>query len=130
MPYSRSRAPVPWLTIGPISSWVMWRNCSIRGSLACENGPWPISWRSPAATTSIRSFSSEAEAAGCHIRKEHGAQRVLEPRVVGPGVHEVGKTELPDVAEALQRRGIEQGKRKVLHFNITMDRVLDDLQIH
>ena len=72
----------------------------------------------------------KAEAAGCHIRKEHGAKRVLEPRVVGPGIHEVGKTELPDVAEALQRRGVKQGKRKVLHFNIAVDRVLDDLQIH
>ena len=33
---------------------------------------------------------------------------------------------MPDVAEALQRGEIEQGERKVLHFNITMDRVLDN----
>jgi hypothetical protein len=50
--------------------------------------------------------------------------------VVGPGIHEVGKTELADIAKALQQRGIKEGKREVLHFNITMDRVLDDLQIH
>ena len=66
------------------------------------------------------------EAAGRNIRKEHGAKRVLEPRMVGPGVHQIGKTELPDIAEALQRRGIKEGQCKILHFNIPMDRVLDD----
>jgi len=55
---------------------------------------------------------------------------MLEPRVVGTGIHEIGKTELPDVAEALQRRRIEQGKRKLLHINIAMDRVFYDLQVH
>jgi hypothetical protein len=51
---------------------------------------------------------------------------MLKPRVVGAGINKVGKTELPDVAEALERRGVEKGKRKILHFDITVDRVLDD----
>jgi hypothetical protein len=46
--------------------------------------------------------------------------------VVGPGIDEIGEPELPDVAEALERQRVKQGKRKVLHFNITMDRVLDN----
>jgi hypothetical protein len=46
--------------------------------------------------------------------------------VVGAGIHQKGKTELPDIAEALQRQGIKQGECKVLHFYITVDRVLDD----
>jgi hypothetical protein len=71
-------------------------------------------------------FIRKPEAAGCHVCKEHGAERVLEPRVVGTGIHEIGKTELPDIAEALQRGGVEQGERKVLDFNVTVDRVLDD----
>ena len=71
-------------------------------------------------------FVRKPEAAGCHVCKEHGAERVLEPRVVGAGIHQKGKTELPDIAEALQRQGIKQGECKVLHFYITVDRVLDD----
>jgi hypothetical protein len=50
--------------------------------------------------------------------------------VVGTWIHEIRKPELLDVAEALQCRGIEQGKCELLHFHIAMDRVLDDLQVH
>jgi hypothetical protein len=67
------------------------------------------------------------EAAGGHVREEHGAERVLKPRVVCPGIYQEGKSQLPDVAEALERRGIQEGKCKVLHFHVSMDRVLDDL---
>jgi hypothetical protein len=67
------------------------------------------------------------EAAGCHIRKEHSAKRMLEPRVISPRVYEIGKTELPDITESLEGEGIEQGKCKILDFNVTVDRVLDDL---
>ena len=52
---------------------------------------------------------------------------MLEPCMVGTRIDEIGKTELFDIAEALEYRGIEQGKCKILHFNIAMDRVLDDL---
>jgi hypothetical protein len=45
--------------------------------------------------------------------------------MVGTRVHKIRKTELPDVAETLQDRGIEQGKRKLLHLYIAMDRVFD-----
>jgi hypothetical protein len=66
------------------------------------------------------------EATGCNVGKKHGAQRMLKPRMVGTGINQVGKTELPDVAEALERRGIQESEREVLHFDITVDRVLDD----
>jgi len=75
-------------------------------------------------------FIGKPEPAGCHIGKEHGAERMLEPRVVGPGIHKIRKTELPDITESLQRGGVEKGERKILHFNVTVDRVLDDLQSH
>jgi hypothetical protein len=68
----------------------------------------------------------KAETAGCRVGKEHGAEGVLEPRVVGTGIHEIGKTELPDVTEALQRGGVKQGEKKVLDFYVTVDRVLDN----
>jgi hypothetical protein len=72
----------------------------------------------------------ESEPPAGDIGKEHGTQRVLEPRVIGTRIDKVRKTELLDVAEALQGRGIQQGKRKLLHFNIAMDRVLDYFQVH
>jgi hypothetical protein len=70
-------------------------------------------------------FVRKPETTGCHVSKEHGTERVLEPRMVGTGIYQIGKAELPDVAEALQRGGVEQSKRKVLHFYVTVDRVLD-----
>jgi hypothetical protein len=71
-------------------------------------------------------YFRKPEAAGCHVREEHGSERVLEPRVVGTGIHQKGKTELPDITEPLQGGRIKQGEGKVLHFNVTVDRVLDD----
>jgi UDP-N-acetylmuramate-alanine ligase len=70
------------------------------------------------------------EASGSNICKEHGAKRVLEPRVVRSRIDKIRKPELPDIAEALQRRGIEQGERKVLYLNVPVDRIFDDFQIH
>ena len=46
--------------------------------------------------------------------------------MIGTRIHKIRKTELLDVAETLQGRGIEQGKRKLLHFNIAMDRIFDN----
>ena len=71
-------------------------------------------------------FFRKPEAAGRHVCKKHGTERVFEPRVVGTGIHQIGKTELPDVAESLQRRGVQESERKVFHFNVTVDRVLDN----
>jgi hypothetical protein len=55
---------------------------------------------------------------------------VLEPGVVGSRVHEVREPQLPDVTEALERRGIEESKREILEFNVPVYRVLDDLLVH
>ena len=55
---------------------------------------------------------------------------MFEPCVIGTRIHKVRKTKLLDVAETLQGWGIEQGKRKLLHFNIAMDGVLDYFQVH
>jgi hypothetical protein len=68
------------------------------------------------------------EPAGGYIGKEHGAKRVFKPCMVGSGIDKIRKTELFYISEALECRGIEQGKRKVLHLYIAMDRVLDYLQ--
>eukprot|EP00825_Cyclidium_porcatum_P027303 TRINITY_DN2935_c0_g5_i3.p4 TRINITY_DN2935_c0_g5~~TRINITY_DN2935_c0_g5_i3.p4 ORF type:complete len:122 (-),score=2.03 TRINITY_DN2935_c0_g5_i3:567-932(-) len=72
----------------------------------------------------------KAEPPARQISKEHGAQRMLEPGMVGARVDKIREPQLLDVAEALEGRGIEEGERKILEFHITMDRVLDDLLIH
>jgi hypothetical protein len=43
--------------------------------------------------------------------------------MVGSGIDKIRKTELFNVAESLERWGIQQGQRKILHLNIAMDRV-------
>jgi len=55
---------------------------------------------------------------------------VLETGVVGTRVHEVRETELPDIAEPLQDRGVEQGEEGLPDLHVPMDRVLDDLRAH
>jgi hypothetical protein len=67
------------------------------------------------------------EPPACNIGKEHSAKRVLEPRVVGTWIDEVRKSKLFDIAETLQRWRIQQREQEILHFNIPVDRVLDDL---
>jgi hypothetical protein len=67
------------------------------------------------------------EPAAGNIGKEHGPKRVFEPRVVCAGIHKIREAELPNVAETLEYGGIEQGEREILNFNVTVDRVLDDL---
>jgi hypothetical protein len=52
---------------------------------------------------------------------------MFKARVVCTGIYEIRETELPYVAETLERGGIEQGEGEILHFNIAVDRVLDDL---
>jgi hypothetical protein len=47
--------------------------------------------------------------------------------MVGSGVDKIRKTELFNIAESLECRGIQQGKSKILYLNITMDRVFYDL---
>jgi hypothetical protein len=43
--------------------------------------------------------------------------------MVGSGIDKIRKTELFNVAEALECRGIQQGKSKILDLNVSMDRV-------
>jgi hypothetical protein len=43
------------------------------------------------------------------------------------GVDKIRKTELFNVAEALEYRRIQQGECKILYLDIAMDRVFDDL---
>jgi hypothetical protein len=47
--------------------------------------------------------------------------------MIGAGIYKIRKTELFNVAEALERWRIEQGKRKIIHLDIAMDRVFYDL---
>jgi hypothetical protein len=67
------------------------------------------------------------EPAACNVSKEHGTEGMLEPGMVSTGVNEVGEAKLPDVTETLEHGRIEQPERKILHLDIAMDRVLDDL---
>jgi hypothetical protein len=55
---------------------------------------------------------------------------MFEPGVVCTGVDEVRKSQLPDIAQPLERGGVEEIERIVLDLNIAMDRVLDDLHRH
>jgi hypothetical protein len=54
-----------------------------------------------------------------------GAERVLEARVRGPGVDEKGVTELADVAETLDCRGVEDRERLRLEADVVPERVAD-----
>jgi hypothetical protein len=47
--------------------------------------------------------------------------------MIGARVDKIRKSELFDVAEALEYRRVQQGKCKILYLNIAMDRVFDDL---
>jgi hypothetical protein len=72
-------------------------------------------------------FIRMSEPPACNVGKEHGTERMFEPCVIGARIYEVRKSKLFDIAESLKRRGVQQGEQKILHFNISMDRVLDDL---
>jgi hypothetical protein len=72
-------------------------------------------------------FIGKPEPPGRNIGEEHSSEGVFEPRVIGTRVDEIGKSKLSDVAETLQRRGIEQWQQGILHFYVSVDRVLDDL---
>jgi hypothetical protein len=52
---------------------------------------------------------------------------MFKPGVVRAWVNEVGETQLADIPEPLERGSIQKRQDEILHFNITMDRVLDDL---
>jgi len=72
----------------------------------------------------------EPELTARNTGKVHRADRVLEPGVAGTGVDKERKPELPDIAQALDRRRIKERQDPCIHFHIAMDRVFDDLRIH
>ncbi len=57
----------------------------------------------------------------------HRPERVLEPGVVRPGVDEVGKPKLGDVAEPLDDLRVEQPERERFHLDVAVHRIFDDL---
>jgi hypothetical protein len=63
------------------------------------------------------------EPARSNISEKHGTERVFKARMVGSRIHQIRKTELFYVAEALEYRRIEQGKCKILHLDVAMNRV-------
>jgi hypothetical protein len=66
----------------------------------------------------------------CHdIGKIHGPQGVFEPGVICSRIHEVRKSELPDIAKPLECRSIEYRKCITRYLNVAMNRVLDDLHL-
>jgi hypothetical protein len=52
---------------------------------------------------------------------------MFKPGVVRTRVNEIRKTQLTNVPKPLEGGGIQKRQDKILHFNIAMDRVLDDL---
>ena len=54
---------------------------------------------------------------------------MLEPRMAGAGVDQIGKTKLPDIAQPLERGRIKKREDLCLHLHIAMDRIFDDLGI-
>jgi hypothetical protein len=72
-------------------------------------------------------ISIQAKAMAQQSCKVHRAKGMLETGVVRPRVHKVGKTQLADVAQPLDGRGIEQVKGSIVNLDVAVDRVLDDL---
>ncbi len=64
-----------------------------------------------------------AESAG----EVHRPERVLEAGVVRAGVDEIGEAELPDLAEALEERRVQEREQRRLNLDIAVDRVADRL---
>ena len=62
-------------------------------------------------------------------REVVGAQRVLEAGVGGAGIDEEGVAELADVAQALHRRGVEHGQRRLVEADVVPEGIADDLEI-
>jgi hypothetical protein len=50
--------------------------------------------------------------------------------MVGPGVHQVREPELMDIAQTLEKRGVQKRQDILVDLDIAMDRVLDDLGTH
>ena len=75
-------------------------------------------------------FFTETKLPACDTGQVHRTHRVFKTGVVGPGIHQVGEPELPNVAQSLNGRGIKERQDLFIDFHIAMDRVLDDLGIH
>src|ERR1041384_1688659 len=56
------------------------------------------------------------------------AERVLEAGVRGAGVHQKRVTELPDIAQPLERRRGREGERLGLEADVVPQRVANDLE--
>ena len=60
----------------------------------------------------------------------HRPHRMFKTRVVGPGIDKVPEAELVDIPQALDGRGIQELQDLLVHLNIAMNRILDDLGTH
>ena len=58
-----------------------------------------------------------------------GAERVLEAGVGGAGIHQKGVSQLPHVAQALDRGGIHHGERLAVQMDVVPERVANDLEL-
>ena len=57
----------------------------------------------------------------------HRPERVLKAGMVCPGVDEVGKPELGDVAEPLEFSRVQQPERERIRLDVAVHRIFDDL---
>ena len=95
-----------------------------------------MSWSSAARRTARQSSSATCPSSPRSSSVPQGppgevvrAERVLEPGVGGAGIDEEGVTELPDVAEALERRRVQGLERRRVEPDVVPERVADDLEL-
>ena len=59
-----------------------------------------------------------------------GSEGMLEPRVRGAGIDEEGEPQLPHVAQALERRRVDQLEAERIEPNVVPERVANDFDGH
>ncbi len=92
-----------------------------------EKGPCPRSCRRAAARTRSESCRSSPKRSATRPATRVRPQRVLEPRVIGAGEHEMGEASLPNAPETLERFGADEGEGRSLENDRAVDRVEDRL---
>ena len=95
-----------------------------------------MSWSSAARRAAIRSDSSSRRELAAFLERGEGApsevvgaEGVLEAGVGGAGVDQEGMAELPDIAQPLHRRGIENVQRRRVKPDVVPERVADDFVV-
>ena len=65
----------------------------------------------------------------CAAREVMGSQRVLEACVCGAWIDEVGMSQLPYVAQPLERRAVDHAQRRRVNADVVPERIPDHLEV-